>query len=119
MDNNIRYMCRFDTMSDCEKREDRDLYLKFLILSLNNGILVPPFTKAPPPGLRPLSNIMPRSVHNLIYKNKYVTGDCNPPKEMDDKTYTPPDEVEPRLFFNRQPTPRNGGFVYAAAFSHR
>lgn len=114
------FMCRFDTMSNCDKREDRDLYLRFLILSLNNRILVPPFTKAPPPGLRPLSNIMPRSVHNLIYKNKYVTGDCNPPENTDVKsTYSPPDEVEPKMFLSRQPIPRNGGVVYAAAFSTR
>lgn len=107
-----------DTLKDCENREDRDLYLRFLTLSLKTGILVSPFNKLPPSGLRPLSSVMPRSVHNLIYKKKYITGDCGPSEKTNLKSrYTPPDEVEPRMFLSRQPIPRNGGIVYAAAFS--
>lgn len=101
-----------------EMREERDMYLKYLILSLSNGKLVPPFAKAPPPGLRPLSSVVPRSVHNHIFKSKYAKGDCLPPKDTGLKTrYSLPDEIEPSLFFSRQPIPRNGGIVYAAAFS--
>lgn len=102
-----------------EMREERDMYLKYLILSLSNGKLVPPFAKAPPPGLRPLSSVVPRSVHNHIFKGKYTTGDGHPLKEDTgfNNRYSLPDEIEPSLFFNRQPVPRNGGIVYAAAFS--
>ncbi|XP_025191030.1 uncharacterized protein LOC112591430 [Melanaphis sacchari] len=110
---------RIDTMKESDDmREERDLYLKFLTVSLNNGKLVPPFTKDPPAGLRPLSTIVPRSVYNFIFKGKYTTGDCNqrPPEEIV-HSFGPPDEVEPSQFFTRQPVPHNGGFVYAAAFS--
>ncbi|XP_026819921.1 uncharacterized protein LOC113558626 [Rhopalosiphum maidis] len=110
---------RIDTMKDSDDmREERDLYLKFLTVSLNNGKLVPPFTKDPPAGLRPLSTIVPRSVYNFIFKGKYNNGDCNqrPSKEIVHKL-SPPDEVEPSQFFARQPVPHNGGLVYAAAFS--
>lgn len=112
-------LCRIDTMKDSnDMREERDLYLKFLTVSLNNGKLVPPFTKDPPAGLRPLSTIVPRSVYNFIFKGKYSTGDCNqrPPEEIVHRL-SPPDEVEPSQFFARQPVPHNGGLVYAAAFS--
>lgn len=110
--------CRLDTLKDCENREDRDLYLKFLTLSLSNGKLVSPFNKKPPLGLRPLSSVLPRSVHNLIYKKKYATGDCGPPEKTNLETrYSLPDEIEPKMFFSHQPVPRNGGIVYAAAFS--
>lgn len=111
-------VCRLDTMHNCDdERAERDLYLKFLTLSLNHGKLVPPFNKLPMPGLRPLSTVMPRSVHNLIYKGKYVTGECRPPEESGDRVYSPAEEIEPGTFFSRQPVPKDGGVVYAAAFS--
>lgn len=111
------HVFRLDTLNDCEEScEERDMYLKFLILQLSNGKLVTPFTKPPQLGLRPLSTIMPRSVYNLIYKGKYITGDCHPPKDTRKKMYYA-DEIKPSLFFGRQPVPRKGGFVYAAAFS--
>lgn len=111
---------RMDTMKDSDDmREERDLYLKFLTVSLNNGKLVPPFTKDPPAGLRPLSTIVPRSVYNFIFKGKYTNGECafRPSKETVDQKFTPPTEVEPSQFFARQPVPHNGDVVYAVAFS--
>ncbi|XP_060855659.1 uncharacterized protein LOC132933382 [Metopolophium dirhodum] len=112
---------RMDTMKDSDDmREERDLYLKFLTVSLNNGKLVPPFTKDPPAGLRPLSTIVPRSVYNFIFKGKYINAECTfRPKEVVDKKFSPPSEVEPSQFFARQPVPHNGDVVYAAAFSTR
>lgn len=105
-------------MNDCdEMRTERDMYLKFLTLSLSTRRLVPPFTKIPQPGLRQLSTIVPNSVYNLIFRDKYATGECRPPKDDGDRTFSPPDQVEPSLFFSRQPMPRDGGIVYAAAFS--
>lgn len=111
---------RMDTMKDSDDmREERDLYLKFLTVSLNNGKLVPPFTKDPPAGLRPLSTIVPRSVYNFIFKGKYTNGEgtSRPSTETVDHKFSPPDEVEPSQFFARQPVPHNGDVVYAAAFS--
>lgn len=111
---------RMDTMKDSDDmREERDLYLKFLTVSLNNGKLVPPFTKDPPAGLRPLSTIVPRSVYNFIFKGKYINADCTfrNTKEVVDQKFSPPSEVEPSQFFARQPVPHNGDVVYAAAFS--
>lgn len=107
-------------MIDCEEtREERDLYLRFMTLSLQNGKLVPPFTKPPPVTLRPLSAVVPRSVYNLVYKGKYATGDCKPVDKSGEgtKVYCPPDEIEPSLFLGRQPVPNGGGIVYAAAYS--
>lgn len=111
---------RLDTMNSCaEMRESRSDYLRFLILSVRHGKLVPPFTKLPPPALRPLATIMPKSVYNLIYKGKYTTGDCGPDEDLSIPTYGPAEVVVPSSFFSRQPVPRNGGMVYAAAFSNR
>ncbi|KAL5237904.1 hypothetical protein ACI65C_005314 [Semiaphis heraclei] len=111
---------RMDTMKDSDDmREERDLYLKFLTVSLNNGKLVPPFTKDPPAGLRPLSTIVPRSIYNFIFKGKYTNGEgtSRSSTETVDHKFSPPDEVEPSQFFARQPVPHNGDVVYAAAFS--
>lgn len=107
-------------MNKCDDmKEERSDYLRFLILSMKHGKLVPPFTKLPPPALRPLTNIMPKSVYSLIYKGKYTTGDCTADEDLSNPIYGPPDEVVPSTFFDRQPVPRNGGVVYAAAFSTR
>ncbi|XP_022174080.1 uncharacterized protein LOC111036378 [Myzus persicae] len=110
---------RMDTMKDTDDmREERDLYLKFLTVSLNNGKLVPPFTKDPPAGLRPLSTIVPRSVYNFIFKGKYTNAEsASSPEEKANYKFGPPDRIEPSQFFARQPVPHNGDFVYAAAFS--
>lgn len=109
---------RLDTMEDCDEvREERDMYLKFLTLSVNNAKLVPPFNKLPPPGLRPLSTIMPRSVYNLIYKDKYFSNRSMQSQEEGEKKYSSAELVDPKLFFSRQPVPHKGGFVYAVAFS--
>jgi hypothetical protein len=108
-------------MNKCdEMKEERSDYLRFLNLSMKYGKLVPPFTKLPSPSLRPLTNIMPKSVYSLIYKGKYATADdCSLDEDLGDPTYGPPDEVVPSSFFDRQPVPRNGGVVYAAAYSTR
>lgn len=111
---------RLDTMTKCdEMREERAMYLRFLILCLNNGKLVPPFTKMPPTSLRPLSAVMPRSVYNQVFKEKLPSSRlCHPtPQDTSNKKYCQPDEIEPKLFFARQPIPRNGVISYAAAFS--
>ncbi|XP_050426761.1 uncharacterized protein LOC126837063 [Adelges cooleyi] len=114
-----KWIERLDKMTECDEvLEERAMYLRFLTLSLKNGKLVSPFTKLPPPSLRPLSVVMPRSVHNLVFKEKLATGaDCPPTEDTTTKRYCPPDEIEPKLFFSRQPMPRNGVLSYAAAFS--
>lgn len=111
-------------MDNCdESREERDMYLKFLTLSVSNAKLVPPFNKLPPPGLRPLSSVMPRSVYNLIYKDKYVTGQPQPPANdgtaSSEKKFSQPGPIDPTQFFSKQPAPLKGGFVYAVAFSQK
>lgn len=113
-------MTKDSTPDDLEDtRHERDRYLRFLILSLSNGKLMPPFSKEPTPGLRPLSLVAPKAAYKMVVGDKC---DGRPRRSADgdgaNKTYYAPEEVEPRMFLSRQPSPSgNGGIVYAAAFS--
>lgn len=107
-------------MADCDRRDDRDKYLRYLLLSLSNGKLVAPFNKAPTPGLPSPITIVPKSaIDHVFKKTKVVPADpaCDTPVSVGKQKFTTPDAIEPRSFFRRQPVPPKGGIVYAAAFS--
>lgn len=100
---------------DDDELSDRSMYVTCLMLLLQSGQLVPPFTRVPPP--RPL-----RTLRDVIDKRlfKKVQVECRKRRLYERVRYEHPDRSvaqRPSDFYGHMPTPKEGIFCYGAAFS--
>jgi len=100
---------------DDDELSDRSMYVTCLMLLLQTGQLVPPFTRVPPP--RPL-----KTLRDVIDKRlfKKVQVECRKRRLYERVRYEHPDRSvaqRPSDFYGHMPTPKEGIFCYGAAFS--
>lgn len=103
--------------SDEDAVAERSMYVTCLLMALQSGRLVAPFTRPPPPPCRPL-----RPLRDLVDVHTYrrVQIECRKRRLYDPAVYAQPDRRaahRPADFFGQMPAPNDGVFCYGAAFS--
>ncbi|XP_050526766.1 uncharacterized protein LOC126897294 [Daktulosphaira vitifoliae] len=99
---------------DEDELSERYMYLTCLNMLLQNGLLIPPFTRVPPKKpLKPLRDVIDKRLY------KKVQTECRKRRVYEIKKFERSDRTThvPHDFFNQQPVPQNGILCYGAAFS--